>query len=598
MSRSHSLRICTFPLAAALYFALLPQVMLPANVYIQHNLVADTAGVADNTDPGMVNPWGLATSATSPFWVSDQRTGLSTIYNSAGVPSALKVAVPAAPGSSSTGRPTGIVANSSGFELAPGRASSFIFSTEDGTISGWNSAVDSTHAVIKVDNSSSGAVYKGLAIGAPPSGPMLYAANFYAGTIDVFDTNFKPVSLPGAFTDSLIPQGFAPFNIQNLGGKLYVTYAKQNAAKHDDVAGKGNGYVDVYDLSGAMLQRLIAAGPLNSPWGVAIASANFGDFSNDFLVGNFGDGVINAFNPSTGAFVAALQDKSGNPIVNSGLWALKVGNGGNGGDTDALYFAAGPGGQTHGLIGSIQAAPSIPANAVGNGASFQPGIAQNTWMSIVGANLASTNRIWKSSDFVGNKLPTSLDGVTVTVNGKPAYVYFVSPKQLNVLVPLDNTVGPVQVQTANNGLTSGTATVQMQTLSPAFFVFKNDKYVAATHSDNKSIVGPTTLYANVSTPAQPGEQIVMFGTGFGPTNPAIPDGQLVTAAGVLSPTPTITFGGVAAQVAFAGLTGAGLYQFNVTVPASTPNGDTPVVATIGGASTPAGTFITVQKPAQ
>jgi uncharacterized protein (TIGR03437 family) len=399
----------------------------------------------------------------------------------------------------------------------------------------------------------------------------------------------------GAFTDAQIPAGFAPFNIQNVGGKLYVLYAKQDPAKKIDVFGPGNGYVDTFDFNGSLLQRLVAGGPLNSPWGIAIAPANFGVFSDDLLVGNFGDGKINAFDPGTGVLLGTLDDPSGNAIVIQGLWALQAGNGGNGGDKNAVYFAAGPGGQAHGLLGSLQAAPVVTSSsAIVNAGNFLPGIAQNTWVSIFGANLAATNRPWTNSDFSGNKLPTSLDGVSVTVNGKPAYVSFVSPGQLNVLTPLDTTVGPVQVQTANNGVISSTVTVQLQPTAPAFFMLKNN-YIAAAHSDNVSLVGPTTLFPGASTPAKPGDTIVMYGTGFGQTNPSIPNGTVVSAASLLVPPPIITFAGIGAQVSFAGLTEAGLYQFNVVVPASVPDGDIEVEAITHGVETVDGTFINVKR---
>ncbi|MDQ2901495.1 MAG: IPT/TIG domain-containing protein, partial [Acidobacteriota bacterium] len=298
----------------------------------------------------------------------------------------------------------------------------------------------------------------------------------------------------------------------------------------------------------------------------------------------------------------ALQDTKGNAIVIPGLWALQLGNGGNGGDSNAIYFTAGIPGPTgpvesHGLLGSLQAGPSIVSNGVVNGGSFQPGIAPNTFVTITGSNLASTTRSWAGPDFVNGKLPTQLDGVGATVNGKPAYVYFVSPKQLDILTPADTTTGPVQVQITNNGLTSATLTAQMQAVSPAFFLIGMGKYVAATHADG-SLIGPATLFPGSSTPAKPGETIVLYGTGFGATNPAIPDGSLVTSAAKLVETPTITVGDAPAVVTFAGLTSTGLYQINIVVPAGTADGDVPVVAQAGGASTQANALITVQAKSQ
>jgi uncharacterized protein (TIGR03118 family) len=565
-------------------------------MFLQHNLVSDLPGIADHTDPNLVNPWGIAFSTTGPFWLSDNTTGLSTVYNSSGVASSTVVSIPVAgTRSSAKGTPTGIVWNgTTGFTVAAGKPASFIFATEDGTISAWASSVNPTNALVQVDNSGSGAVYKGLALAASGSASFLYAANFHSGAIDVFDSNFKPVTNPGAFTDPYIPSGFAPFNVVALGGKLYVSYAKQDSAGKNDVAGAGNGYVDVYTPSGTLLQSLIAGGNLNSPWGMAIASANFGDFSNDLLVGNFGDGKINVYDPVAGKLLGTLQDTTGNPLQITGLWDLQLGNGGNGGDANAVYFTAeisAPTGGTHGLFGSIQASPSVLSAA--NDGSFLTGFAPNTWVAIFGANLAATTRSWLASDFVGNKLPTSLDGVSVTIDGKPAYVGYVSPKQINVLVPADSTTGSVQIVSASNRLTSTVSTTQMATVSPAFFIFKGTA-IAASHADG-SPVGATTLYPNSSTPAQPGETIVLWGTGFGATNPAYPDGQLLTAAAPLATPPTVTIGGVTAQVLFAGLTAPGLYQFNVTVPASTPSGDNAISVQVNGVSTQAGTTITVQQ---
>jgi uncharacterized protein (TIGR03437 family) len=350
--------------------------------------------------------------------------------------------------------------------------------------------------------------------------------------------------------------------------------------------------VDVFDMNGVLLQRVTSGGPLNAPWGIAIAPPNFGVFANDLLVGNFGDGRINAFNPATGAALGALQDSTGNPIIIPGLWALIAGNGRSGGDASAIYFAAGGGNQLHGIFGSLQAAPVVTASGVVNAASTLPGAAPNTILSIFGANLASTSRNWATRDFVNNALPTTIDGVSVSIDGKAGYVTYVSPVQVNVLVPADSTQGPVPVVVTNNGLVSASATITLSPDAPAFFYFKNNA-IAALHSDNKSLVGAAGLLTG-TTPAQPGETIVLFATGFGATNPAYPAGQVLTQAYPLPILPAVTFGGIPATVTFAGLTGAGVYQINVTVPASAPGGDIPVIATINGVSTQANAIITVQ----
>jgi uncharacterized protein (TIGR03118 family) len=589
------------PAAGMLSLLALPGLLCGANQYIQHNLSSDIQGMADHVDPGLINPWGIAISATSPFWFSDNGSGLSTLYSTAGdgsVPG-LVVTIPPSANGGATSRPTGIVFNSTtGFEVAPGQPGLFIFDSLDGAITAWNRNVDLTHALIKVDNSSAGAVYTGLAIGVNGSATYLYAANFHAGTIDVFDSNFNPVSLGSpSFYDNQIPEGYAPFNVQNLGGMLYVTYAKQDTAKQTSVPGPGYGYVNVFNTAGQRVQRLIAGGPLNAPWGVALAPAGFGDYASDLLVGNFGDGTINVFNPTDGTYIATLQDPTGKNIVIPGLWGLQAGNGASGGDANAVYFTAGIGGpdgalQSHGLFGSLQAAPELSASDVTNAASFQPAIAPNTFIAVRGSNLSSTTRTWRESDFVNGALPTQLDGVSVTVGGKPAYIYYISPTQLNILTPVDSTPGPVQVQTTNSGLASGSASVSLQAAAPAFFLFAN-KYVAATHADY-SLVGATTLFPNASTPAKPGETIVMYGNGFGPTTPPAPEGQLVTSSLPLATVPTILIGNTPAEVTFAGLVGAGLYQINVVIPPSTPDGDATVVAQANGQSSPSGVFVTVQ----
>lgn len=353
------------------------------NRYLVTNLVSDLPGVAPNTDAVLRNAWGLAFSpAASPFWVADNASGCSSLYDGTGAKVALQVAIPlpdnsvpstaCQPASPQTdpppptpAAPTGIVWNpttspTTGF-LVPGTQipASFIFDTEDGTLSAWAGTIpEPSHAVIAVDNSGSGAVYKGLATGVNANGVFLFATNFNAGTIDVFAPNgsagFRPATskeINGDFTDPKIPAGFAPFGIQNVNGDLFVTYAKQNAEKHDDVAGPGNGFVDVFDTDGHLLQRFATRGPLNSPWGVARASFAFGRFSGGILVGNFGDGKINVFD-SDGRFLATLRDLKGKAIVIDGLWTLTLGGGRNS-SSDTLYFTAGSNDEKDGLFGTI-----------------------------------------------------------------------------------------------------------------------------------------------------------------------------------------------------------------------------------------------------
>ncbi|HXB72904.1 MAG TPA: TIGR03118 family protein [Candidatus Acidoferrales bacterium] len=587
-----------------------------ANKYVQHNLVSDLTGMADHLDPCLINPWGIVASPTSPFWVSANRTGLSTLYDGNGTPASLIVGVPGPAGATppaqqcgttalGPGAPSGIIFNDTTSFVLGSSPASFIFSSEQGLIVGWNGAAGKSGGIM-ADRSAAGSVYKGLATATRSEGPLLYAADFGNGKIDVFDAQMHLLSLSGAFTDPSIPGGYAPFNIQNLGGSLYVTYAKQNAAHHDDVAGSGNGYVDVYDLNGLLLQRLVSAGPLNSPWGMAVAPAGFGDFGGALLVGNFGDGAINAFDLVSGKFLGALQDGKGAAIHILGLWGLMFGNGSratpaaapSGGDANTLYFAAGIAGpdtvESHGLLGTIQPAPSIGANGVVNAASSLATTAPGTFTTIFGDGLAATTRSWTTAELANGKLPVQLDGVSVTINGKPAYLYYVSPKQIDVIAPADPTTGPVPVVVTNNGVASASSTTQLQTAAPAFFSIGG--YVIATHA-NGSLAGPPSVLAG-ATPAVPGEVIVVYGTGFGPTNPAV-DGLVLSSPANLAAAPAITIGGGTATVQFAGLSAPGLDQINVTVPALPPGStgivNVPIRATAGPASTPAGLLVAVQS---
>ena len=337
---------------------LLSMSVVPASAgtdYRQTNLVSNQPGQAAIQDSSLVNAWGMSESATSPLWISDNGTGVSTLYsipagNPAGLTkAALTVTVPPTAGGLMSA-PTGQVFNGG---PAFGGAN-FVFDSEDGVISGWSSG---TSAVVGVDHGSS-AVYKGLAIANPGlDSAVIYATNFRAGTIEAYKNNFASASLPGDFQDPTLPTGYAPFNDQVIGGELYVTYALQDAAKHDDQPGAGNGFVDVFNLDGTLKDRLISGGALNSPWGLAMAPSNFGAFGGDLLVGNFGDGRINAYNAATGQWLGALDDASGNPLVIDGLWGLMFGNGVNGGGLDTLFFTAGPDGESNGLFGSLTAVP-------------------------------------------------------------------------------------------------------------------------------------------------------------------------------------------------------------------------------------------------
>jgi uncharacterized protein (TIGR03118 family) len=596
-----------------LYLALAPQQMHAAGGYIQRNLVSDVPLLADFTDPNLVNPWGIAISAASPFWLCDNRTGLSTLYTAsatvpAGTVSTTVIAIPPPAGRTSPGGTcTGIVVGSApAFAVTPGNPASFIFATQDGTISGWNRTADATHAIKMVDNSASGAVYDGLAIGTNSTGTFLYAANFHSGTIDVFDSNFAKATLAGSFTDPSVAAGFAPFNIQNLGGKLYVTYAKQDATKTIDVAGAGNGYVAIFDTNGNLLQHLVSNGPLDSPWGVAIAPASFGAFANDLLVGNFRDGTINAFDASSGAFLGLLSYPNGNPIVNLGIWGLQFGNGGSGGLADTLYFDAGisvlgSGIQSHGLFASITFSaaaaappPDVKDGATVNGASFtlaSPNVAPGTIASIFGINLTDGTSCVPDTCFPSfdnetpKRLRTSMAGAQVTVNGSPVPIFNAQPGELTILIPNElspGTTATVQVTVA--GQSSVPRTITIDPFSPGLIAqnAQGSGQGAVVH-DNAAVL------VDAGHPAQPGEVVDIYGTGLGQVTPSLPSG----AAPPLPPspltstvaTPTVTVDGLPAQVLFSTWSSCcvGLNQVKVVVPPNAHSANNiPVVLTIGG----------------
>lgn len=348
------LRACGTLVAAACALPVLAQ------HYKQTNLVSDQSGVATVQDTNLVNPWGLSRSSGSPWWVSDNGTGLATLYTGTGTPASLVVTIPTGdPNASATGTPTGTVFNGgTGFALAAGKPALFMFVTEDGTVSGWNPGVKPTTAVIEV-NTKSRSVFKGAALATVnfPNGDsatFLYVADFRRGRIQVYDSSFQHVTLmEEMFRDERVPNGFAPFNIQNIGGDLYVTFAKQDDQKHDEVDGAGLGYVDVFSPLGFFERRLEHGSWLNAPWAVAMAPGDFGIYSHDLLVGNFGSGQIDVFDPASGEFKGMLKDASNHAIAIDGLWSLSFGSGGNSGSATALYFSAGIGGEQHGLFGTI-----------------------------------------------------------------------------------------------------------------------------------------------------------------------------------------------------------------------------------------------------
>jgi len=326
-----------------------------AQRYQQHNIVSDGSVPADITDPQLVNPWGLSASATSPWWVSDNGADVSTLYNIAtGMKAPLVVSVP--------GAPTGTVFNNSnGFEVAPGVKSLFMFATEAGTIRGWNPAATGTNTFVLVDNGPFGAVYKGLAIAVTAKGAWLYATNFHAGTVDVYDSTWTQVK--GGFKDWWLPKGYAPFGIQVLGDSVFVTYALREKDGDDDVPGPGHGFVDQFDLAGHFIRRVASRGVLNSPWGIAWAPDGFGRFSKHLLIGNFGDGRIHAFDFKRhghfGRFDldGRMRDAKGRTLAIEGLWAIAFGNGAGAGPATTLFFTAGPNDEANGVMGSLVPVP-------------------------------------------------------------------------------------------------------------------------------------------------------------------------------------------------------------------------------------------------
>jgi uncharacterized protein (TIGR03118 family) len=486
--------------------------------FTQTNLISDGSVPAANIDPNLINPWGVSFSPTGPFWVSDNGAGVATIYNSSGTPvpaagnTTITIATP--PGQTTPASPTGQVFNSagSGFNISSGGVTApavFIFATEDGTISGWNPSVNAGSSVLAVDNSAggTGAVYKGLTMASNGGSNFLYAANFRNGTVDVFDQNFNQVN---SFTDPTVPAGFAPFDVQNIDGNIYVTFALQDGAKHDDVAGPGNGFVDEFDPSGHLLMRVASGGVLNSPWGLDIAPPSFGQFAGDLLVGNFGDGTINAFNPTTGAFVGQLLDTNGNPIKLGDLWALINGNDGSAGSSNSVFFTAGVQDEAHGLFGSLSPAltTTFPGSgnnllALGSGSSVVGSTGTDT--IVAGSGDATIGVLANNSDlvfggsgkllFINGGAPSTVvggAGSDTILGGAGGGVFSGGQAGNNVIVA---GTGPTTI------FGGGTSTVVGGAGSETIFGGAGGGIFAGGHAGSNAIVagaGPTTIFGGGS----------------------------------------------------------------------------------------------------
>lgn len=416
--------------------------MAQTDTYEQRNLVSDMAGAAAHTDPKLINPWGISFVPGQPFWISDNNSGYSTVYDATGATQLAPVLVPAPPGDAAPSTPTGTVINTTDQFKVGGVPSQFLFASENGTISGWNGT---GNAILALDHSGAGAVYKGMAILSPACcRPYLAVANFHSGLIETYTEQFDLLAPPGSFTDPGLPAGYAPFNIEPIGNQVFVTYAVQDAAKHDPVNAAGNGIVDIFDLEGNFVERYQQGRPLNSPWGVVQASANFGAFSNDILIGNFGDGTINAFDPATGDSRGQLKDQAGEPIVNASLWALVFGAGGTG-DPNTLYFTAGLANEGHGLFGAIAAStPGTADFSLGStpqSGTVNPGGSMNFMLTVTPANGFSnlvTFRCVAPTGITCAVNPTSVTPVgdaattTLTATAQPGIQHYGSAKLMGM----------------------------------------------------------------------------------------------------------------------------------------------------------------------
>ena len=486
-SPKKSLRIA-FALGSALLLILLfakpgkPQAGLPIATIIspskqtpvQTNLVSDIPGLATTQDANLIDPWGIANSKTSPYWISDQGTDRSTLYNGAGTASALVVEVP--PVGTPSG-PTGMIAVPSGTTgfVVPGGTSTahFIFDTLDGTIAAWASGGTAVTTV-----TTSGAVYTGLAFANNGTANYLYAADFVSGgKIQVFDSTFAPATLTGSFADAGIPGSYAPFNIQALGNNLYVTYAQVSPAAGFPNAGSGLGYVDEFDSNGNLIAELVAANSaLNAPWGLTMSPAAFTEFPNALLVGNFGNGEINAFDPTHGTFLGTLTDPEGRAIVNEGLWAIEFGNGNTGSSPNTLYITAGINGLQDGLFAAISPGPvtlAFPSQLVGTASTVQTITVENTGSAAMSLTAAPALSGTNSTDFaIGSS--TCTNGASIPAGGACTIPITFTPAAAGargpaMLIITDNASGGSQTVTLSGTGTNGAPAVSITPPTPVSF---------------------------------------------------------------------------------------------------------------------------------
>ena len=486
---------------------------------VQTNLVSDVPGLAScatcTTDPNLINPWGIANSATSPYWISDQGTNKSTLYNGAGTATALVVTIPSVGIPSG---PTGIISvptGTTGFDVPSTTTTAhFIFATLDGTIAAWASGGIAVTAA-----SMPGAAFTGLAMANNGTANFLYAANFVTGgTIQIFDTSFHSTTLLGSFTDPSLPLGYAPFNIQLIGTSLYVTFA-QVGVPGGAKAGAGLGFVDVFDTNGNFVQRLISNGSLNAPWGITMAPAGFASFSSDLLVGNFGNGQINAFNPTTGNFIGTVSDSEGRPLVNDGLWSLEFGNGNTGSSPTTLYFTAGINGEQDGLFGAITPGPvtlTFPGQLVGTTSASQSITIENTGSAPLNLTATPTISGTNSTDFaVAPTGTTCTNGATIAPTSSCVINLTFTPgaagaRGAAILTIADNASPASQLVNLSGTGTNGAPAV---TITPASTLTFSGQIVASTSAPQT-----ITVTNSGNAPLTFGAQAVGISGDFGQTN--------------------------------------------------------------------------------